>query len=127
MVQAINILERLSQRRRDLGMTYHDLSRRSGISVSTVKRVLGGEEAASFSSVAAIAEVLGMHMASAPEEDIASMRERQAEAKARSLVALVQGTSALEAQAVGPAHLRLMKQRTVAELLSGSARRLWAQ
>lgn len=127
MVQAINILERMGQRRRDLGMTIPDLSRRCGVPISTVKRVLGGEDTASFSAVAAIAEALGVHMESAMEDDIAAMRERQAKAKAQSLVALVQGTSALESQAVPPAQLELMEQRTAAELLSGSGRRLWAQ
>jgi transcriptional regulator with XRE-family HTH domain len=125
MVQAINILERLGQRRRDMGMPYDELSRRCGVPISTLKRALGGETTAGFAAVAAIAEALGMHFAQAPTDDVASMRERQARAKAQALVAQVQGTSALEAQAVSPADVRLMEQRTVAELLSGSARRLW--
>ena len=55
------------------------------------------------------------------------MRERQARAKARMLVAIVQGTSALEGQAVDPQEVELMEQRTAAELLSGPARRLWGR
>jgi len=125
MVEAINILDILSRRRRDLGMPYEELGRRSGVPISTLKRVMGGEVKASFSTVAAIADTLGVHFAGSPTEDIAAMRERQARDKAKSLVAQVQGTSALEAQAVGRTDIKLMEQRTVAELLAGSSNRLW--
>jgi transcriptional regulator with XRE-family HTH domain len=125
MVEAINILDILSRRRRDLGMPLGELGHRCGVSISTLKRVMGGEVKASFSTVAAIADSLGVHFETAPTEDIASMRERQALDKARSLVAQVQGTSALEAQAVGRTDIKLMEQRTVAELLAGSSNRLW--
>jgi transcriptional regulator with XRE-family HTH domain len=126
MLQAINILEKLSQRRRDLKMSYDELGRRSGVSISTLKRVISGEETANFSTVTAIAEALGLHFGNAPAEDIAVMRERQAHIKAKAIVSLVQGTSALEGQAVLPQDIELMEQRTVAELLTGPARRLWA-
>ncbi len=127
MAKAIDILDALNRRRRDLGMSYGELSRRCGVSISTLKRVMGGEVTAGFSTVSAIADALGVHFAKAPAEDIASMRQRQARAKARSLVAQVQGTSALEAQAVARTDVELMEQRTAAELLSGPAKRLWAR
>jgi len=127
MVEAVNILDDLGRRRRSLGMSYDELGRRCGVPVSTLKRVMGGEVTASFSTVSAVADALGVDFAKAPAEEIPAMRERQARAKARSLVALVQGTSALEGQAVAPADVELMEQRTAAELLSGSARKLWAR
>ena len=82
---------------------------------------------ASFSTVTAVADALGVDLTAAPAEDVTSMRERQAHHKARLLVALVQGTSALEGQAVAATDIALMEQRTVAELLAGSARKLWAR
>ncbi len=127
MTQAIEILNDLSRRRRDLGMSQKDLAGRCGVSVSTIKRILAGEAAVSFSNVSAIAETLGMRLAGRSGQSIASMRERQARAKARSLVAMVQGTSALEAQALAPADIELMEQRTAAELLSGPSHRLWGR
>ena len=127
MVEAVNILDDLGRRRRSLGMSYDELSRRAGVPVSTLKRVMGGEVTASFSTVSAVADALGVDFAKAAAEEIPAMRERQARAKARTLVALVQGTSALEGQAVAPADVELMEQRTAAELLSGSARKLWAR
>jgi transcriptional regulator with XRE-family HTH domain len=127
MEAAIDILTKLSRRRRALQMPYPELGLRSGVPVSTLKRVLSGQTTAGFATVAAIADALGVCLAEAPATDIALMRQRQARAKARSLTAMVQGTSALEAQAVDPGEVELMEQRTVAELLSGSGRRLWAR
>ena len=126
MAQETDILKDLSRRWRDLRMPYGELARRCGVSISTLKRVFGGEVTASFSTVSAIAEAMGVRLGITHAEDVAAMRQRQARAKARSLVGLVQGTSALEGQAVDPTDIELMEQRTTAELLSGSARRLWA-
>jgi hypothetical protein len=55
------------------------------------------------------------------------MRERQARVKARKLIALVQGTSALEGQAVDESDRRLMEQKTAAQLLAGSGLKLWGR
>ena len=108
-------------------MPYEELGQRCGVSISTLKRVLGGEDAASFSTVAAIADALGMDLGPTRADDIAAMRDRQARVKARGIVALVQGTSALEGQAVDSTDVELMEQRTAAELLSGSPRKLWGR
>jgi len=127
MVSATNILKDLGLRRRLLGMPYRELGRRSHVPVSTLKRIMGGEATASFATVSAVADALGVNFSGAPSEDVPSMRERQARAKARTLVGLVQGTSALEGQAVDRTALELMEQRTVAELLSGPSRKLWGR
>ena len=127
MAQEADILKDLRRRRRDLRMPYAELSQRCGVSVSTLKRVFGGEVTARFSTVSAIATALGAPLGVTNIKDAASMRRQQARAKARSLVGLVQGTSALEGQAVDPSDIELMEQRTAAELLSGPARRLWAR
>ncbi len=127
MTQTSGILNELSRRRRTLGMPYEELGLRCGISISTLKRVLGGEVTASFSTVAAIADALGVDLGTTRADDIAAMRDRQAHAKARRIVALVQGTSALEGQAVDSTDAALMEQRTAAELLSGSPRKLWSR
>lgn len=127
MTQTNNILNELSRRRRALGMPYDKLGQMCGVSISTLKRVLGGEVAASFSTVVAIADALGMDLGPIRADDIAAMRDRQARAKAHEIVALVQGTSALEGQAVDSTDVALLEQRTAAELLSGSPRKLWAR
>ena len=127
MANNSDILKDLRRRWRDLKMPHGELALRCGVSVSTLKRALGGETAVNFSTVSAIARALGVQLGVTIAEDVADMRQRQAAAKARSLVAIVQGTSALEGQAVGASDIELMEQRTAAELLAGPARRLWAR
>lgn len=127
MTRTSDILKTLNQRRTALGMPYDELQRRCRVSVSTLKRVLGGETTAEFSTVAVIAGALGVDLGITRADDLAAMRDRQAHAKAKEIVAMVQGTSALEGQAVGSENLELMEQRTAAELLAGSSRRLWAR
>jgi transcriptional regulator with XRE-family HTH domain len=127
MDTAIIIVEELAARRRELGMSFPQLAERSGVSEPTVKRILGGQGgSASYASVAAVAEALGMPLRSEaidPDE----FRERAALEKARHLARLVQGTSALEAQAVPPAEFRRLVARSVHELLAGPPRRLWSR
>jgi hypothetical protein len=53
--------------------------------------------------------------------------EKQARKKAERLVGMVQGTSALEAQAVSSRHIGQMIKKTIHELLAGSRRSLWAE
>ena len=53
-------------------------------------------------------------------------RLEQAQAKAKTLVSLVQGSAALEGQAVSQADIDAMVRVTVEELLAGSDKRLWA-
>lgn len=107
-------------------MTYPALADRSGVSEPTVKRVLAGRIAeASFENVSAIAEALGMPLMTDPI-DIDDFRERVAREKAERVARLVQGTSALEAQAVDEDQYRKLVERSMRELLCGSPRWLWA-
>lgn len=127
MTQTRNILNMLGQRRRALAMPYDELQRRSGVSTSTLKRVLRGEVTVSFATVASVADSLGVDLGTTHAQDVTAMRERQARVKARKLIALVQGTSALEGQAVDESDRRLMEQKTAAQLLAGSGLKLWGR
>jgi transcriptional regulator with XRE-family HTH domain len=116
----------LDRRRRELGLTFAALSSRSGVSEPTVKRILGGRLGeASFTHVVAIARALGSPIAADPQ-DVDEMVREQARRKAEGIARLVQGTSALEAQAVDEAEYRRLVDRSYHELLAGSRRRLWA-
>lgn len=116
----------LDRRRRLLGMSYVALAERSGVSAPTLKRVLGrSSQGTSIHTVEAIARALGMTVelrAVEPEK----FSELEADKKARRIASMVQATSALENQAVDPAALDRMVQRSRLELLAGSRRRLWA-
>jgi hypothetical protein len=91
-----------------------------------VQRVLSGRHPeASFANVVAIAEALGLGLRFESRVEPGRLRREQAERKARRLVALVQGTSGLEGQAVDPEAVEAMVERTTHELLAGPKRRLW--
>ena len=109
-----------------LGMSLKDIADRSGVSYRTVVRVVKDANAgASFEVVSRIATVLGLELIAAAPLDAQSMREQQAEKKANELVAMVQGNSALEDQAVDEQTLRRMREKAKQQLLA-SKRKLWA-
>lgn len=117
----------MERRRKALGMSRPGLARRSGISLPTVNRMLsGGCEQARYSSLRAVALALGMDFELRnfiSEQDFA---EQQAQAKAEAIARMVQGTSALESQAVDADTYQQIVRQTVHELMSGSRRRLWS-
>jgi transcriptional regulator with XRE-family HTH domain len=118
----------LQRRRQALGLSYELLAQRSGVSRPTVQRILSGRySAASFSSVVAIGEALGLKLkfdsTAAPEQ----LKREQARTKAKKLVSQVQGTSGLEGQAVDRAGVEALVEQTTHELLAGSKRKLWSR
>jgi predicted transcriptional regulator len=126
----------LDARRRELGMPYRALAEFSGVSQPVVQRLLDGKlEAPRFHSVVAIAQALGMRgitfvkdgaIQFGPSLSVQELRAEQAMKKAKRLVGMVQGTSALEGQAVGEGAYQAMVDRTYHELLAGSNHRLWS-
>lgn len=119
-----NTTSRLSARRHELGMSYPALAERSGVSEPTVKRILSGQDA-SFANVTAVAAAMGLKLGF-EETDAQDLRRAQAEKKARHIARMVQGTSALESQAVDDATYQRLVEKSLHELLAGSSRRLWA-
>lgn len=128
-----NYWKELRKRMQDVGMTYPALAYRTGMSEVSLKRILAGKEGnPKLKSLHSIASALGVELVigngvrivatCSPEE----FREDAAERRAEKLVQLVQGNSALEAQAVNTEARKDMVRRTIHELLGGSSRRLWA-
>lgn len=126
----------LDARRRELGIPYSALSELSGVSQPVVQRLLCGKlDTPRFQSVIAVAQALGLRALRILEggsicfeakESAQALREQQARNKATRLVGMVQGTSALEGQAIGGEVYRAMVERTYHELLAGSNHRLWS-
>jgi len=129
MVQAIqSISKRLNERRQRLGISCSVLAKRTGISLRSVQRILSGEETnPGFTTVASLAHVLGVGVRFNDEVDVRTIRRRQAERKAERILAIVQGSSALEAQALSRETIRDLREKTIHELLAGSPRKLWAE
>lgn len=120
------LVDLLRRRRAALGMSLATLARRSGVSEPTVNRIFGGRlGAASFANVDAVARALGVSLAIA-ESDVDRACRAQARHKAEQIARLVQGTSALESQAVDAATYNRLVEKSYRELLAGSRRRLWS-
>lgn len=122
----LNSAEYLKNRRESLGMSHAVLAARSGVSEPTVKRILGGHIGeASFANVVAIAEALGASFGIA-ETDSEELCRQHARRKAEQIARLVQGTSALEGQAVDSASYNQLVERSYHQLMAGPKRRLWS-
>ena len=118
--------ERLQNRRKMLGIGFQILALRSGVSIPTVKRIFGGQiAAASFGNIAAIAEALGLSF-ELGESSVDALCRQQARKKAMQVARLVQGTSALESQAVGKDTYKRIVEKSFREILAGPTRKLWA-
>lgn len=126
-------LAALDARRVALGMTIDVVARLSGVSPSTVERVLSGRyRAASFDAVERIAAALGAQIRIEPLADVAAMRQAQAERKAQQIIAggLPNAAEITESRLSSPLHADLQEalvQRTIHQLLAGSNRKLWAE
>lgn len=116
----------LDDRRRELRMTIPQLARRSKISTATVARVLRGEPTVAIGHVCAVAAALGMQVGVRPRLAVDALVHEAAKAKARRAAALVQGTSALEAQGLSRHQFESMVKRTARELRATGGKTLWA-
>ncbi|MEN6407314.1 MAG: helix-turn-helix domain-containing protein [Thermoguttaceae bacterium] len=116
----------MQRRRKALRISYQSLAKRSGVSLPTVQRILcNGGRHTTFANLEAVAAALGMSFelrTACGEQDFA---EQQARTKAEAIARMVQGTSALESQAVDHDTYRQMVKQTVHELMAGPRRKLW--
>lgn len=122
----MTVFRALETRRQSLGMSRPALASRSCVSLPTVNRILSGRHLrVSFESVVAVATALGVELTAVPSERSDALRRRQAHSKARRLVGIVQGTSALEGQGLRQAELEALVTLTAAELMRSKSR-LWS-
>ena len=120
-------LGELERRRRELGMSRANVAQRSGVSLPTVNRVLSGSaENVQFKNLEAISNTLGIGLVLQRTTDNLDFQETEARKKAERIVRVVQGSSALEAQALDAEAVEQLVRKTVHELMAGSRRRLWA-
>jgi transcriptional regulator with XRE-family HTH domain len=119
-------LTRLEERRQQLGMSMAALSKRSGVSLPTVQRILSGRHStASFESVVAIASALGIEIEVKEATSAHEFLRDSALKKARRLVKMVQATSGLEGQAVDTETINELTDTALHSLMAGSRRKLW--
>jgi transcriptional regulator with XRE-family HTH domain len=120
-----SILRNLNARRKELGMTWDILAKRSGLSRATAIRLLSGDHTgAGFLHIVAVAEALGVEV-KFTEVGVEDFVEQQVDRQARRLVGMVQGTMGLEAQGVNEEAASQMVKKTRHELLAGKRKQLW--
>jgi transcriptional regulator with XRE-family HTH domain len=116
----------LDERRKELRMTIPQLARRSGISTATAARVLRGDPTVAIGRVCAVADALGMQVGVRSRLSVDSLVRQAAKTKAQRAAALVQATSALEAQGLSRHQFDAMVDRTARELRAAGGKTLWA-
>jgi transcriptional regulator with XRE-family HTH domain len=126
--RAAILLNSLAARRKELRMSLQVVAKRSGLGLRTVQRVLSEREPnAKLDTVLRIADALNIELRPKEAGSAHLVRKRQAMKKAANLVSMVQGTSALESQAIPKNDLRDIKAEMAARLSTGSSRQLWAE
>jgi transcriptional regulator with XRE-family HTH domain len=121
------IATQMQRRRKALGMSCPLLAMRSGVSLLTVQRILrDGGEHTTFASLSAVARALGMEFELKSLSEPQAFAEQQATIKIEAIARMVQGSSALESQAVDPETYRQMVRQSMHELMAGPRRRLWS-
>lgn len=107
-------------------MSRATLAKRAGVSLPTVARILTGRERSPrLGTIQALAKELGIEVRFVAVADEESLREQQAERKAREIARVVQGTMGLEAQGVSAEKLDKLIRQKMHSLLAGSRRKLW--
>ncbi len=125
--RAASLLSSLAGRRKELQMSLRIVAERSGLGVRTVQRVLSlREPKAKLNTVLQIADALNVELRPKEAGTAHLVRKREAVKKAARLASMVQGTSALESQAIPKNDLRDIKDEIADKLLTGSPRQLWA-
>ncbi len=119
-----DIVSALNRQRRALGMPKGVLARRAGVGERTVVRALRGD-VGRVETLVQLAQAMGGTV-SIEMPRVHTLRNQQADRKARELIGVAQGTAALEGQAVSAKTLREAQRRVKVRLLAGSDHRLWA-
>ncbi len=126
MAQTRDMLAELDQRRKELGMSFRILARQSGLGPTTVQRVLGGQSGERFETLLKIAEALGVGIGIIKPRRVTAVRRDWAKMKAGKIVALAQGSAALEDQAIDGTAMKRIEKDIEDSLLADTNLRLWA-
>lgn len=117
--------------REGLGMAATHLAARLGVTTSTITRLEKSEadDTISLATLRRAAEALGceLHYALVPKQTLAQTLEARATELARSRMATISHTMALEAQATSRETVEAQTRALAESLLKGSRRELWRE
>jgi len=122
----LQVLEKVKQRKEQIGLTLDNISKLSHLGNRTVARFFSGEDV-KLSTLEKITNIMGLDFAGNETTDLKTLRETRAKEKALYIVSLVQDTSALEMQGLESEALQSLIQDTKEQFLTGAYQKnLWA-
>ena len=96
-MKRLDLINKIIERKKQLGITVENLAQLSGVSPRTINRVLQNEDV-KLSTIEALTEFLGLDFAGNEVISFKDLQKSRAHEKAILLASIVQGTSALEMQ-----------------------------
>ena len=121
----LELLQKIKDRRKEIGITIDNLSSISQLGTKTVSRFFTGADV-KLSTVERITQVLGLDFAGNEVINIKALKEKSAEEKALYIVSLVQDTSALEMQGLESNEIKSLIEDTKKQFLTGKYKNtLW--
>lgn len=121
----LELLQKIKDRRKEIGITIDNLSAISQLGTKTVSRFFTGADV-KLSTVERITQVLGLDFAGNEVINIKALKEKRAEEKALYIVSLVQDTSALEMQGLESNEIKSLLEDTKKQFLTGKYKNtLW--
>lgn len=122
----LNLVEKVSQRKKDVNITLDNISKLSGLGNRTVNRFFAGEDV-KISTVEKITNLLGLDFAGHEVVTVDELKDKRANQNALYIVGLVQDTSALEMQGLENKELNILITETKEQFLNGEYKKnLWA-
>ena len=122
----IHVLEKVKNRKKQIGLTLDNISKLSQLGNRTVTRFFAGEDV-KLSTLERITTIMGLDFAGNETVDIETLKEQRAKEKALYIVSLVQDTSSLEMQGLESEAIHLLIEDTKEQFLTGEYQKnLWA-
>ncbi len=121
-----HLLEKVKQRKEQVGITLENISSISNLGYRTVTRFFAGDDV-KLSTVEKITNLLGLDFAGNEIIDLQTLKDKRATEKALYIVSLVQDTSALEMQGLEMEQINILLSETKEQFLHGEYQKnLWA-
>jgi len=125
-MKRLHVLERVKQRKEQIGLTLDNISKLSHLGNRTVTRFFSGEDV-KLSTLEKITDIMGLDFAGNETVKLEALKEQRAKEKAMYIVSLVQDTSALEMQGLESEALQSLIEDTKEQFLTGAYQKnLWA-
>ena len=125
-MKRLEVLEKIKERKKSLGLTIDNIAKLSNLGNRTVTRFFAGEDV-KLSTLERITNIMGLDFAGNEIVDIKTLKEQRAKEKALYIVSLVQDTSSLEMQGLDSDKIEQLINETKEQFLTGDYRKnLWA-